>query len=145
MKRILIFAAAICMSLVVQAQKEMLGEWKTIDDKTGQEKSVVRIFKATNGLYYGKIEQLLQPAKDSKSNLCTECQGADKNKPKIGLIIVRDMKYENGDLVGGTILDPANGKTYYASIVFDSATGKLKVRGSLDKHGLLGRSQYWIR
>ena len=145
MKRILILAAAICMAFVVQAQKDMLGEWKTIDDKTGLEKSVVRVFKATNGMYYGKIEQLLQPAKDSKPRLCTECQGVDKNKPMVGLVIVRDMKYENGDLVGGTILDPANGKTYYASIVFDSATGKLKVRGSLDKHGLLGRSQFWVR
>ncbi len=145
MKRILIFAAAICMAFVVQAQKDMLGEWKTIDDKTGKEKSIVRIFKATNGLYYGKIEQLLQPSADGKPRMCTECQGADKNKPMVGLVIVRDMKFENGSLVGGTILDPANGKTYYASIELESATGKLKVRGSLDKHGLLGRSQFWVR
>ena len=62
----------------------------------------------------------------------------------VGLVIVRDMKFENGSLVGGTILDPANGKTYYASIDLES-TGKLKVRGSLDKHGLLGRSQFWVR
>jgi len=145
MKRILFFAAAMCLSFVVQAQTDMLGEWKTIDDETGLEKSVVHVFKATNGLYYGKIEQLLQPAKDSKPRICTECQGADKNKPMVGLIIIRGMKYEDGDLVGGTIMDPANGKTYYASMVFDSKTGKLKVRGSLDKHGLLGRSQYWVR
>ena len=145
MKRILIFAAAICMAFVVQAQKEMLGEWKTIDDKTGKEKSIVRIFKATNGLYYGKIEQLLQHSADGKPRLCVECQGADKNKPMAGLMIIRDMKLENGSLVGGTILDPANGKTYHASIELESATGKLKVRGSLDKHGLLGRTQFWVR
>ena len=145
MKRILFFVAAISLSFALQAQTELIGEWKTIDDKTGLDKSIVRIFKATDGLYYGKIEQLLQPAKDSKPRLCTECQGADKDKPVVGLLIVRNMKYENSDLVGGTILDPANGKTYYASVVLDKTTGKLKVRGSLDKRGVLGRSQYWVR
>lgn len=145
MKRILFFVAAISLSFALQAQTELIGEWKTIDDKTGKEKSIVRIFKATNGLYYGKIEQLLQPSADGKPRMCTECQGADKNKPMVGLVIVRDMKFENGSLVGGTILDPANGKTYYASVVLDKTTGKLKVRGSLDKRGVLGRSQYWVR
>lgn len=133
------------MAFMVQAQKDMLGEWKTIDDKTGKEKSIVRIFKATNGLYYGKLEQLLQPSADGKPPVCTECQGADKDKPLVGLLIVRDMKFENGKLVGGTILDPANGKTYYSSIELEKATGKLKVRGSLDKRGVLGRSQFWVR
>ena len=145
MKLILIFTAAICVTFAVQAQKNMLGEWRTVDDKTGKEKSIVRIFKATNGLYYGKIEQLFQRSIDGKPRLCVECQGADKNKPMEGLIIVRDMKSENGSFVDGTILDPGNGKTYHASIELDAATGKLKVRGSLDKHGLLGRTQFWVR
>ncbi len=145
MKRILFFVAAISLSFALQAQTELIGEWKTIDDKTGLDKSIVRIFKATDGLYYGKIEQLLQHKDASKPRLCTECEGADKDKPVVGLLIVRNMKYENGDLVGGTILDPANGKTYYASVVLDKTTGKLKVRGSLDKRGVLGRTQYWVR
>lgn len=101
--------------------------------------------KATNGLYYGKIEKLLQPQYAGKNVLCDKCKGADKDKPVEGLIIVRDMKYEDGKLVGGTVLDPDSGNTYYAAITYDASTGKLTLRGSIDKRGILGRSQTWIR
>jgi uncharacterized protein (DUF2147 family) len=46
-------------------------------------------------------------------------------------------------LEGGYILDPANGKKYHASIEYDKKTGKLKLRGSLDKTGMIGRNQFW--
>ncbi len=131
-------------SLSAFAQQEFLGKWTTVSDKTGEQESVVRIFKATNGLYYGKIERLLQPEYASTNPVCDKCEGADKNKPVVGLVIVREMKYENGKLVGGTVLDPDNGKTYYASISLDDK-GNLVLRGSLDRRGILGRNQTWIR
>ena len=39
----------------------------------------------------------------------------------------------------------ADGKVYKCNISFESKSGKLKVRGSLDKHGIIGRTQYWTR
>lgn len=39
---------------------KIVGKWKTIDDEDGKAKSIVLIFKATNGKYYGKIEKLLK-------------------------------------------------------------------------------------
>ena len=145
MKRIIFLIAIAALTTTLFAPKEFLGNWTTVSDKTGEKESIVRIFKATNGLYYGKIEKLLQPQYAGKNVLCDKCKGADKDKPVEGLIIVRDMKYEDGKLVGGTVLDPDSGNTYYAAITSDASTGKLTLRGSIDKRGILGRSQTWIR
>jgi hypothetical protein len=38
---------------------KILGKWKTIDEKDGSEQSIIYIYKATNGKYYGKIENFL--------------------------------------------------------------------------------------
>ena len=60
MKRILLsFALLAAFSLAGFAQADkIIGKWKTIDDKDGSAKSIVHIFKAINGKYYGKIEKL---------------------------------------------------------------------------------------
>ncbi len=119
----------------------IVGKWKTIDDADGSEKSVVYIFKATNGKYYGKIEQLFK----NPDKLCTECTGVNKDKPIAGMLILNDMVEKKGSLSGGTILDPNNGKVYNCSISYNEKTGNLQVRGSLDKAGILGRTQTWIQ
>jgi len=120
---------------------KIVGRWKTIDDKDGSAKSIVFIFKATNGRYYGKIEKLFK----NPDELCTECEGANKNKPKLGMLVINNMIIKDNGLTGGTILDPHDGKVYRCNIKFDPETGNLKVRGSLDKNGWIGRSQTWIR
>lgn len=123
-----------------QANK-IVGKWKTIDDKDGSTKSIVLIFKGTNGKYYGKIEKLFK----DPEKLCTECEGANNNKPIMGMLIINNLTESDGKLTGGTILDPKNGKVYNCNISLDTDADKLKVRGSLDKFGLVGRSQTWIR
>jgi len=120
---------------------KIVGKWKTIDDEDGKAKSIVLIFKATNGKYYGKIEKLFK----NPDALCTECEGANKNKPKLGLMVVNAMEESKGTLTGGTILDPNNGKIYKCNISYNAKTGKLDVRGSLDKRGWVGRSQTWVK
>ena len=135
----LVFVTAFSMLSFAQVDK-IVGKWKTIDDADGSEKSIVHIFKATNGKYYGKIEHLFK----NPDKLCTECTGANKNKPIVGLMILNDMVEKKGSLSGGTILDPNNGKVYRCSISINEKTGDLQVRGSLDKAGILGRTQVWI-
>ena len=130
---------ALMLASVVSAQVPFLGEWITIDDESGEKKSVVNIYKADNGMYYGQIVTLFE----NPDALCTECKDADHNQPIVGLTIVRDMQLVEGELRGGKVLDPAKGKLYYAKIYLED--GKLILRGSLDKRGLLGRSQTWIR
>jgi uncharacterized protein (DUF2147 family) len=119
----------------------ILGEWKTVDDNTGEVRALVRIYRADNGLYYGKIEKMYKYA----DAVCDKCEGDDKGKPMLGMMIIREMKADNDVLKGGYVLDPETGKKYYGTVSIDPKTGKLKLRGSLDKRGILGRNQYWTR
>ena len=140
MKRILFFAVTLLFSVTLFAQNPILGEWITVDDATGEQKSIVRIYQADNGKYYGTIIQLLD--ENGETAVCTECTGEDHNKPIVGLTIIRDMQLKDNELRGGKVLDPDNGKFYYAKVYLKD--GKLILRGSLDKAGLLGRSQTWL-
>ena len=108
---------------------KIVGEWKTVDDETGKTLSVVKIYKQNN-LYYGKIIKLF---------------AADANKTNLGLVVVTDMKEKKGELTGGKIYDPKSGNTYHASIKYNSKKNCLVLRGSIDKYGLIGRSQTWVK
>lgn len=144
MTRRLILSAFLCLSaLMASAQiNQILGDWKTVDDKTGDNFSIITIYRAADGLYYGKIAKMLVGPAGLK---CDKCKGEDHNAPLEGLIIIRGMSYdkEKNQLVGGKVLDPESGKFYYGKIY--PKDGKLVLRGSLDKLSVLGRSQTWIR
>lgn len=140
MKRNIFILAALFAAMSISAQVSgMLGDWKTVDDKTGEVRSIVHVYKATDGLYYGKVLQLLKGDPDA---VCKECTGPDKDKPVKGMVIIRGMKEDDGELVGGRVLDPESGKFYFGKLYLKD--GKLVLRGSLDKRGFLGRNQTWI-
>ena len=140
--RIILGLLALLMSAGASAQlSAILGDWTTVDDKTGERRSIVTIYKGTDGLYYGKVNKLLMYQElDLK---CEACKDADHHAPLEGLVIIRGMKAEDGQLVGGKVLDPESGKFYYGKIYMKD--GKLVLRGSLDRRGFLGRNQTWVR
>lgn len=141
MKKLFLMGCAVLLTAQLFAQStSFVGDWTTVDDKTGEKRSVVHIYKATDGMFYGKIIDLLQGPKDIVCDLCSD---NDHNKPIVGLVIVRGMKEQDGELVGGKVLDPESGKFYYCKMSIKD--GKLVLRGSLDKRGMLGRNQTWIR
>lgn len=116
------------------------GKWKTIDDESGEAKSVVEIYEK-DGKIYGKVVEILNPAKrDAK---CTECKGSDKNKPILGMVIIRGLEKDGNEYTDGDILDPSKGKLYSCTIKLESKD-KLNVRGYIG-FSLLGRSQTWTR
>lgn len=141
MKRTSFLVVALFFVATIFAQTPILGEWITVDDNTGEQKSVVTIYQAENGKYYGKIVELFEL--DAAAAVCEECTGAEHNQPIVGLTIIRDMQLVDGELRNGKVLDPDNGKFYYAKVYLKD--GKLILRGSLDKAGILGRSQTWLR
>jgi uncharacterized protein (DUF2147 family) len=120
------------------------GLWRTVDDKTGKERSVIRITQA-NGVYEGKVEQLLnrQPD-DDPDNMCRKCEGARKDQPIIGMTILWGLKKDGDQYSGGEILDPKNGKIYRAKMKLVDNGAKLEVRGFIGV-SLFGRSQTWVR
>jgi uncharacterized protein (DUF2147 family) len=143
MARVIATALVLLIYCSAGAQTSAIaGDWRTVDDKSGEIRSSVRIYRdSTDGMYYGKIVKLYMYA----DAVCDKCEGENKNKPILGLIIIAGMKAEGKTLKGGTVLDPENGKKYFASISIDEKSGKLVLRGSLDKRGLFGRNQYWIK
>ncbi len=120
--------------------QDVTGKWKSIDDETGEAKSIIEIYKK-DGEIYGKIVEILN--KDRQDAKCTECDGANKDKPILGMVIMNGLEKDGDEYNGGTILDPQSGKTYKCLIELENAN-KLKVRGYIG-FSLLGRTQYWNR
>ena len=121
------------------------GIWKTIDDSTKKEKSLVRIVEA-NGIYSGRVEKLLDP-ETPRDAVCKDCGDDRKDKPILGMTIIRNMKQSADDKAvfeGGDILDPNNGKVYSAKLKLVDNGTKLDVRGYIGLP-MLGRTQTWIR
>ena len=122
-----------------------MGLWKTIDDESKKEKSLVRIADA-GGVLVGRIEKLLDNA-DKPDAVCEKCTDERKNQPVIGLTIIRGVKPHDDDKElweGGDILDPNNGKVYKLRLKPTQGGKRLEVRGYIGMP-LLGRTQTWIR
>lgn len=135
MKKLLAVLMLSFCSVMSFAQIE--GKWKTIDDETKQAKSIVEIFKKSDGKYYGKVSQLLiKPANPN----CVGCKDDRKGKPILGMEIIRGLEKDGAEFTDGTITDPKTGKTYKCTI---TRTGdKLNVRGYMGV-SILGRTQVW--
>ena len=124
------------------AQMTPVGTWQSIDDKTNEAKSQIRIAEA-GGTLNGRIEKLLR--KEAKQDaVCDECTDDRKGKPLIGLEIIRGAKKVEGKDVweDGKILDPENGKSYTLRLTPIDGGKKLEVRGSVLG---IGRTQTWVR
>jgi len=119
------------------------GMWKTIDDKTGEAKSIMKVWEE-NGVVYGKIEKLILKPGEDPNPLCDKCQGKFKNKPVLGMTIMWGLKKDDDEYSGGFIMDPDNGETYKCLIRVKDGGKKLEVRGYIG-FSLIGRSQYWIK
>ena len=116
------------------------GNWNTVDDKSGKVVSEVQIYEQ-GGKLFGKIVGLTEPTdKDGKPKVCIKCGGADKDKPIVGLIIIKDVALSGDRYKGGTIMDPEDGKVYKAELWTED--GKLKVRGYL---GPFYKTQTWVK
>ena len=128
----------------VSAQSTPVGVWKTIDDKTKTERAQIRITES-GGVYSGKIEKLLA-ADAQQDGVCDKCSDDRKDKPMIGLEVVRGVKRGEAENTwdGGTILDAAEGKIYKVRMQPTEGGKKLEVRGYVGMP-MLGRTQTWIR
>ena len=118
-----------------------VGKWKTIDDSTGEAKSIINIWER-DGEIFGSIESLFRNPDQNPHPLCTKCRGSLRGKPIIGLTILRNLKQDENEWKGGTVLDPENGNTYKCTIEAVEDGSKLKVRGFIGV-SVLGRTQYW--
>jgi uncharacterized protein (DUF2147 family) len=141
MKRILLAGLLALGSSVVLAQGTPVGAWKTIDDETKAERSIVRITDNA-GVLTGKIEKLMDATK--QDSVCDKCEGARKDQKILGMTIVEGVKKNPDEAYwdAGMILDPNNGKTYRVRLTPQEGGKTLQVRGFI---GPLYRNQTWVR
>jgi uncharacterized protein (DUF2147 family) len=132
----------IAFSGFAHAQMTPVGSWNTVDDKTHEIKSEIRITDNA-GVLTGVVTKLLK--KDAKQDdVCEKCTDDRKDKPILGLQIIRGAKKSEGKDVweDGKILDPENGKVYALRLTPVEDGKKLEVRGSI---AFFGRTQTWVR
>ena len=134
--------ALVGASGLASAQMTPVGQWHSIDDKTGELKSLLVIVESA-GVLNGRIEKLLRKSADQNAR-CDQCSDDRKDKPLIGVEIIRGAKKAEGKDVweDGKILDPENGKVYALRMTPIEDGKKLEVRGSI---AFFGRTQTWVR
>jgi len=125
-------------------QFNLTGLWKTFDDDSGKEKSIVSIIE-NDGVTTGRIERLLDPDAllDARCRLCRDDK---KDQPLLGMTIIQNIKrlYGENAVWIGSILDPETGTVYQARFRLRSGGKKLVATGYIGL-SLLGRDQIWVR
>lgn len=144
MRRLILMTLVMAVSAASFAADQLNGSvWKTIDDKTGKPRAVVK-FTETNGVLSGVVQDLVD--KDA-TKICAACSGSLKNKPVVGLTIVHGLKPVSGVANSydyGSILDPKTGKTYKLKGTLSNNGKTFNLRGYLGV-SILGRNQTWQR
>lgn len=133
------FACVCAPSLYASDPAE--GFWKSIDEQG----TITAFWKLwiEGGELKGTIVKV--PGK-SDSEVCTDCKGDSKqfsNKPIIGTVWMFGFKKDGDKWAKGKIVDPSEGKVYWASVKSVNGGGAVEMRGSIDKWGLAGRTQTW--
>ena len=140
MRKFILTLAMLVMPLAAAFAKDVIGKWK-LDDGT----AIVEVYKNGDS-YNGKIVWLEEPteADGTPAKDINNPDPALRKRELIGLNMLSGLKKTGAnEYSGGNIYDPGNGKTYNCSMKVEGNV--LKVRGSLDKRGLLGRTMDWFR
>lgn len=136
MKQFLVFF--FLMLVFTVKSQTIFGKWRTVDDETGEEKSVVEIYQK-DGKVYGKIIEIFDASK--RDLPCKYCEGEDHNMPILGLNIIKNMEQDGDVYKEGTITDPQDGKVYKGRLKLDGKN-TLQVRGYV---AFFYATQYWLR
>lgn len=131
MKKFLTILSVLIFSTNVCANDKITGYWTTVDDETGDKKSVVQIYEH-NGQYFGRVVDLFKN-KEAVAKL-------PQNPKILGLDIIWNLSKDGNKYTGGNILDPQKGKVYGCEIWRED--NNLIVRGKI---AFLGRNQTWLK
>lgn len=135
------FITFLSMPSMADSSSNYLGVWQTIDDKTKNPRSLIRVSIQNQMLLAHIIKVFPNDDKDgSKEPICDKCTGELKNRKVVGLNILSGMRFNGKEWTQGQILDPGDGKKYDAKIWLDNNV--LFVRGYI---GFFYRTQEWIR
>ena len=139
MKRLFTIVVMMLSAASVMSAQDIIGKWK-LEDGT----AIVEVYRQGD-VFNGRIVWLETPT-NADGTPVLDTNNPDKSlqsRQLINLNMLSGLKADGKEYNGGTIYDPGNGKTYNCSMKVEK--GVLKVRGSLDKRGLLGRTMDWFR
>lgn len=108
--------------------------------------SQVKIYKASNGKYYGKVEWK-EEDKDKDELDVNNPDKSLRNRKILGSVILKDFVHnpDKKQWVDGTVYDPDNGKTYDCYIWFKGDKNKMTLKGYVLGMKFIGRSEEWTR
>lgn len=146
-KKILFILFALTFwALLLNAQNvkanDVVGLWYAEKDSLGRI-PVVEIYEE-NGRYYGYSFAYKEPYNGPESLDEKNPDPKLKKLPLKGLVYIMGLVFDKKEWNGGKIYNPYDGKTYNSKMYIDK-DGKLVLRGSIDKAGLLGKSMKWTR
>ena len=134
------FLALVVLPCMAQAAATPEGRWRTLDDRTGAPRAVIRI-EVQGAELRGYVERILLRPDEGPDPLCTHCPGALKDRRVVGMDVLSGLRRDDDRWRGGTILDPHTGEVYRSELWIE-APGLLRVRGY---SGLFHRTQTWRR
>jgi uncharacterized protein (DUF2147 family) len=118
-----------------------VGWWQPIDGKSGEPLGLIQIYQ-DHGLFFGRVEP--SSPSDDRSRKCTRCPDERRDQPIIGLVLIRNMRLQGDEYVGGDIVDPDTGWIYGCKFRLVDDGRELIMRGYFGI-SLFGRSQIWKR
>lgn len=138
--KLLLLGIALCFLQFGNAQS-VFGKWKTIDDRNGQPKAIIKVYKEDNKMY-GVVQKILEEGRENA--VCEKCEGERKDKAIVGMKIIEDVEHEeNGVWKGKKLFDPEQAMTFRCRIWLNPENpNELKVRGYL---AFIYRTQTWLR
>lgn len=123
------------------------GYWKSIEERTGEQLSIVEIRKGDDGRFNGKIVYRYPNAHGIALTNCTKCPAPHTNKPLLGLEILSGFRQDPNNsnaYIDGTVLEATSGRIYKGKGVVSGEGKRLRMRGYMGV-SVLGRTVVWIR
>lgn len=142
---LLVISVSFKSSHVLIAEDDVVGTWLTVDKDAH-----IRIFKAVNGKYAGKVEWMKEP-NDANGNPKKDINNPNpklRDRERLNMVIMMNLAYDAKEKKweGGTIYDPKTGKTYDSYIYFENNnTNTLYLRGYMMGMSWIGRTSQWTR
>lgn len=139
MKKGILTLVLVIITHLIYAQKsdDIKGVWLS-ENKDGK----VEVYEQ-NGKYFGKLIWLKNEFEKDGKTLRTDVNNPNESlrkQPLKGLVILKNLTFEDGYWVGGEIYDTKSGKTYSCKAKLEDK--KLILRGFVGV-SLFGRSTTW--